>query len=434
MTIPCTVETPREKLQGYEFYRRVLGSPKYVVGPMVDQSELLVYTPMINAKMFMDETHKTYREQNFDIASGEEGAYSLQTSLADIKDTDRPLIIQFCANSPEKLLAAAKLVEAHCDAIDINLGCPQEIARKGHYGAFLMEEWDLIYEMINILHRNLSVPVTAKFRVYEDIERTVAYARMLESAGAQILTCHGRRREQRGQDSGLASYEHIRAVKAAVSVPVFANGNILFSHDIPRCLSETGADAVMSAEGVLYNPALFKSFSSSLEETNLPVGDLALEYLAIVRAQRTRTSLSAVKGHLFKILRPALKREPYWDLRERLGRVRTVSGKRSADGEEDKTWIDEYQAICEEAKKRLDVEAEETTNEGRIPLKDLVTTDPDFGLSVLPHWLAQPYFRPPRALVEKARKAKTGQTDAHAATVKDGPSEPEVAEAVGTAA
>ncbi len=95
---------------------------------------------------------------------------------------------------------------------------------------------------VNILHVNLSVPVTAKFRVFPTVEKTVAYAQMLESAGAQILTCHGRIREQRGVNTGIADWSKIRAVKRAVSVPVFANGNILCQADILRCLQVTGAD------------------------------------------------------------------------------------------------------------------------------------------------------------------------------------------------
>ena len=54
---------------------------------------------------------------------------------------------------------------------------------------------------VNILHVNLSIPVTAKFRVFPTIEKTVEYAKMLEHAGAQIITCHGRIREQRGQNT-----------------------------------------------------------------------------------------------------------------------------------------------------------------------------------------------------------------------------------------
>lgn len=158
--------------------------------------------------MFGEGTHKNYRDQAFNTKLGEEGG-----------PLDRPLIVQFCANEPESLLKAAKIVEPYCDAIDINFGCPQDIARRGRYGCFLQDDWDLVYRLsryfgffgpsssiliaftVNILHENLSIPVTAKFRVFPEMEKTVEYAKMMERAGAQILTCHGRVREQRGQNS-----------------------------------------------------------------------------------------------------------------------------------------------------------------------------------------------------------------------------------------
>ncbi|KAI1791989.1 Dus-domain-containing protein [Ganoderma leucocontextum] len=399
------------KLGGYEFFEKVLGSPKHIVAPMVDQSELawrrlsrkygaqLVYTPMINAKMFAEGVRKPYREQNFDTVHGEEGG-----------SEDRPLIVQFCANNPDHLLASAKLLEPYCDAVDINLGCPQDIARRGHYGSFLQDEWDLIYNLINSLHKNLSIPVTAKFRVFSTVEKTVEYAKMLEGAGAQMLTCHGRTREQRGHRSGLADWEKIRAVKEAVSVPVVANGNVLFYTDIERCLAATGADAVMSAEGNLYNPALFQaapSSSGSVASTSSAAEyeyftghhprntHLALEYLTIVKSQKTLTAPSAVKGHLFKLLRPALAK--YTDVRERLGRVRIERADRDKEGG---TAWDKYEEIVRELDERLERDIESASGKS---LEELSPVDPATGFPVLPHWLVQPYIRPLPAEPEAAK-------------------------------
>ncbi|KAI0801500.1 Dus-domain-containing protein [Fomes fomentarius] len=417
----------KKKFGGYEFFEKVLGSPKFIVAPMVDQSELawrklsrrygaqLVYTPMINAKMYAEGIRKPFREQNFDTMHGEEGG-----------PEDRPLIVQFCANNPDHLLTSAKLLEPYCDAVDINLGCPQDIARRGHYGSFLQDEWDLIYQLINTLHKNLSIPVTAKFRVFATVEKTVEYAKMLERAGAQMLTCHGRTREQRGHRSGVADWEKIRAVKEAVSVPVIANGNILFYSDVEKCLAATGADAIMSAEGNLYNPAIFQpraspvSFSSSasfvepgpstssvsqyLTGSHPRNTALALEYLAIVKSQKTLTTPSAVKGHLFKLLRPALAHYP--DLRERMGRVRVERTERDKDG--GSAW-DRYEEIISELDVRLDNDIEAVKGK---TLAELSPVNEATGLPVLPHWLAQPYIRPlpaePEAAKPPVQKEKSG--------------------------
>lgn len=92
---------------------------------------------MINAKMFSPPSAHAYRAQAFNTSCLEEGSST----------HDRPLIVQFCANNPSQLLTSALAVQDHCDAIDINLGCPQDIARKGHYGSFLMDEWELIHDL-----------------------------------------------------------------------------------------------------------------------------------------------------------------------------------------------------------------------------------------------------------------------------------------------
>jgi hypothetical protein len=63
--------------------------------------------------------------------------------------------VQFCGNDPQTLLAAARAVEDKCDAVDLNLGCPQGIARKGRYGAYLLEEQDVVLEIVRTLSAGL---------------------------------------------------------------------------------------------------------------------------------------------------------------------------------------------------------------------------------------------------------------------------------------
>lgn len=141
---------------------------------------------------------------------------------------------------------------------------------------------------------------------------------------------------------------------------MFANGSVLYADDVQKCLDFTGADAYMSAEPQLHNPALFFSPSSSsppLSHTSAHAtislspqqsslyplhADLALEYLSIVSALKTPTAPSAVKAHLFKILFPALPREI--DVRNRLG---VASMRRNG--------VRVYVELCEEMKQEMDV-------------------------------------------------------------------------------
>lgn len=347
-------EMPVGKLAGFDFWRKTLNSAKYVVAPMVDQSALawrmlsrkhgaqLCYTPMFHSKCFVEK--ECYREREF-------------TTCPE----DRPLIVQFCGNDPDTVLAAAKLVEDQCDAVDLNLGCPQGIAKKGFYGSYLQDEWDLVASIVKQLHEKLKVPITCKIRIFPEVEKTIQYAKMLESAGCQLLTVHGRTREQKAQLTGLADWEQIRAVRQAVSIPVFSNGNILYHEDVERCLEFTGCQGVMTAEGNLYNPFIF--------EPGFPlVGQVVREYVEMVK--QYGAIASHVRGHLFKILRPVLA--VHTEYRAKLGNASGIDGIIDCAMEIVALAEKDYEAVKSEGKERLGRERNEPE-----------------------HWLCQPYFRPP---------------------------------------
>ncbi|KAJ8604216.1 hypothetical protein CTAYLR_009786 [Chrysophaeum taylorii] len=289
-------------MSGDEAWRwfRSIGSPQRVLAPMVGQSELafrllcrrygaeLCVTPMINAKSFLG-CARHRREVFLDL---EEARRS--------PSLDRPLLVQLCGDDPDVLLRAGEVVQDGCDGVDVNLGCPQGIAKRGHYGAFLLHEPERVVRIVRRLATGLRVPVTCKIRLVDaaDVAPTLDLCRRVVDAGASMLTVHGRTREMKGHFVGAANWDFIGAVAAAVGhrVPVLANGGVERSPDVDRCLAATRANGVMVSEASLSDPTVFGN------KTRTKI-DLALEYLDIVRKNASAaTHLSDVRSHLMKLL------------------------------------------------------------------------------------------------------------------------------------
>ncbi len=208
--------------------------------------------------------------------------------IMDLSDTEHPIGIQLFGHEPDVMAAAAQMAEKKgADFVDINMGCPVPKITKGKDGCALMKEPDLARAIISSVKSAINIPVTVKFRLgWDDSSRNaVEFGEMVEDSGASAVTVHGRTRQQ--LYSGKADWSFIAKVKAALSIPVFGNGDVFEPEDAIRLLEITGCDGVAVARGTLGNPWLIPRITRYIEEGILtPAPDdidrLILAYLHCV--------------------------------------------------------------------------------------------------------------------------------------------------------
>ena len=204
---------------------------------------------MVTSRRDLWNTLKTTRRANHD---GEPGPIAVQ-----IAGTDAQMMAE----------AAVYNVERGAQIIDINMGCPAKKVCNKWAGSALMQDEPLALEIAEAVvaacapHR---VPVTLKMRTgwCQAHKNAVALARRFEAAGVQMLAVHGRTREQGYR--GEAEYDTVAAVKAAVRIPVVANGDITTPHKAREVLAATGADALMVGRAAQGRPWIFREIGHFL--------------------------------------------------------------------------------------------------------------------------------------------------------------------------
>ncbi|RYY52265.1 MAG: tRNA dihydrouridine synthase DusB, partial [Comamonadaceae bacterium] len=204
---------------------------------------------MVTSRRELWHTLKTSRRANHD---GEPGPIAVQ-----IAGTDAAMMAE----------ATHYNIDRGAQIIDINMGCPAKKVCNKWAGSALMRDEPLALEIVQAVVAAAAphgVPVTLKMRTgwSEDHRNAVKLARDFESAGVQMLTVHGRTREQGYK--GAAEYDTIAAVKAAVRVPVVANGDITTPQKAREVLAMTGADALMIGRAAQGRPWIFREIAHFL--------------------------------------------------------------------------------------------------------------------------------------------------------------------------
>ena len=213
----------------------------------------LLYTEMINAKAVCYEDKNTF-------------------DMLLVEDEEKPVAVQIFGSEPGFMAEAARtLTELNrFEIIDINMGCPAPKVVKAGDGSALMKNPKLAYDIVNKVKAATNLPVTVKFRKGWDEKsiNALEFGKLMQEAGADAVTLHGRTREQ--YYSGTADWEIIKELKEKLSIPVIANGDITSFEAAERILDITKADALMIGRGAQGNPFIFKEVNDYMESAILP--------------------------------------------------------------------------------------------------------------------------------------------------------------------
>ncbi|CAD5376338.1 tRNA-dihydrouridine synthase B [Pseudomonas sp. OF001] len=197
--------------------------------------------------------------------------HSRKSRLRMLHDGDpEPRSVQIAGGDPQMLAEAARRnVELGAQIIDINMGCPAKKVCNKAAGSALMKDEQLVGQILDAVVAAVDVPVTLKIRTGWDRDNRngVAIARIAEQAGIAALSVHGRTRAD--LYTGEAEYATIAAIREAVDLPLFANGDIDSPEKARAVLEATGADAVMIGRAAQGRPWIFREIEHFLRTGEL---------------------------------------------------------------------------------------------------------------------------------------------------------------------
>jgi tRNA-dihydrouridine synthase B len=183
----------------------------------------------------------------------------------DHRGESSPRAIQIAGADPQMMADAARLnVDNGAEIIDINMGCPAKKVCNVMAGSALLQNEQLVAQILDSVVKAVDVPVTLKIRTGTDKQHRngLTIARIAEDSGIQMLSVHGRTRAC--AFAGSAEHETVAAIKAAVNIPVVANGDINTPSQAAMVLKQTGVDGIMIGRAAQGNPWIFREISHYL--------------------------------------------------------------------------------------------------------------------------------------------------------------------------
>jgi tRNA-dihydrouridine synthase B len=212
---------------------------------------------------------------------------------AEYTEEERPVSIQIFGGDPEKMAAAAQIVEGMgADIVDVNMGCPVPKIARHNAGCSLMREPEHAARVIGAMARAVRIPVTVKMRAgWNDRERNAPeLARMVRDAGAAAVTVHGRTAEQ--SYKGVADWDLVSAIAGNLDIPVLGSGDCLEPPDVVARM-QAGVSGVLVGRGVLRNPWILAQ-AAQLARGQRPReiareerGQFLLDYIDLLLHERT---------------------------------------------------------------------------------------------------------------------------------------------------
>jgi tRNA-dihydrouridine synthase B len=212
---------------------------------------------------------------------------------AEYTEEERPVSIQIFGGDPEKMAAAAQIVESmRADIVDVNMGCPVPKIAKHNAGCSLMREPEHAASIVRAMARAVKIPVTVKMRAGWDANEVNApdLARRMEDAGAAAVAIHGRTAAQ--SYSGVSDWDLIARVAAGVTIPVFGSGDCLEPEEVVGRIGRTGVAGVLVGRGALRNPWIFQQamdLATGREPRRVSLRDRAsflLDYIEMLLTER----------------------------------------------------------------------------------------------------------------------------------------------------